>query len=193
MNRLPFIVATPTSQSASTNARRGARRRGAAQRGASLLEAIAYLGIAAAVVLGAVSLLNGAFGSAKSNQTSEEIVALRTAVRKLYMGQAYPEGPLVEGLLLANAVPATLARNAAENTLSNSWGGAVTVQGIANGFTITYNDIPQDVCVNLISGASGWTSISGGTGNALTVFPITVAQATQKCGAGGNDITFTAS
>ena len=57
------------------------RPSGKQQRGASLLEAIAYLGIAAVVVLGAVSLLNGAFGSAKSNQTNEEVVALRTPVR----------------------------------------------------------------------------------------------------------------
>ncbi|MBC7413962.1 MAG: pilus assembly protein, partial [Herminiimonas sp.] len=38
------------------------------QRGASLLEGIAYLGIAAIVILGAVSLLTGAFGSAQSNR-----------------------------------------------------------------------------------------------------------------------------
>ena len=165
------------------------------QRGASLLEAIAYLGIAAVVVLGAVSLLNGAFGSAKSNQTSEEVVALRTAVRKLYMGQAFPVESLTPSLLVANAVPATLARGATGGALSNSWGGAVTVTGTANGFTITYNAIPQDVCVNLISGASGWTSIAQGQ-TSLTTFPATVANATSLCsvaGGAGNNVVFTAS
>jgi type II secretory pathway pseudopilin PulG len=165
------------------------------QRGASLLEAIAYLGIAAVVVLGAVSLLNGAFGSAKSNQTSEEVVALRTAVRKLYMGQSYPVESLTPSLILANAVPATLARGAGAGALSNSWGGAVTVAGTAAGFTITYNAIPQDVCVNLISGASGWTSITQGQ-TALTTFPATVANATTLCsvaGAAGNTVAFIAS
>ncbi|AXA94833.1 pilus assembly protein [Massilia sp. YMA4] len=169
----------------------GARR----QRGASLLEAIAYLGVAAVVVLGAVSLLNGAFGSAKSNQINEEAVALRTAVRKLYMGQAYPVENLIPSLLLANAVPATLARGAAAGTLSNSWGGAVTVTGTASGFTITYNAVPQDVCINMISGASGWTSVAQGQ-RSLTTFPVTVANATTLCSitaAAGNTVTFTAS
>jgi len=164
------------------------------QRGSSLLEAIAYLGIAAVVVLGAVSLLNGAFGSAKANQTSEEVVALRTAVRKLYMGQSYPVESMVPNLILANAVPATLAR-AQTGTLSNSWGGAVAVAGTATGFTITYNAVPQDVCVNLISGASGWLSIAQGQ-TSLTAFPVTVANATTLCsvpGAAGNTVTFTAS
>ena len=194
MNRMPFTVSTlRRNVSPVTAPRRHARLHRGAQRGASLLEAIAYLGIAAVVVLGAVSLLNGAFGSAKANQTAEEVVALRTAVRKLYMGQAYPVETLVPNLLLANAVPATLARDAGAGSLSNSWGGAVTVAGTANGFTITYGAVPQDVCVNLVSGASGWTSIAQGE-TSLTVFPVTVANATGLCSnAAGNAITFSAS
>jgi hypothetical protein len=65
-------------------ARRGLRR---AQRGATLLEAIAYLGIAAIVVIGAIALLNGAFSSASSNQTAEQVTAIQTGIKKLYMGQ----------------------------------------------------------------------------------------------------------
>lgn len=131
------------------------------QRGASLLEGIAYLGIAAVVVLGAVSLLGGAFGSAKSNQATEEAVAMRTAVRKLYIGQSYPVESLVPTLIAANAIPSTLAKNNADNTLKNSWGGAVTVSGTATGFEITYAAVPKDVCVNLISGASGGSRSAG--------------------------------
>ena len=162
------------------------------QRGASLLEAIAYLGIAAVVVLGAVSLLNGAFGSAKSNQTSEELVALRTSVRKLYLGQSYPAESLNGTLISAGAVPATLVRGAAANSLTNGWGGAVTVTGVGATFTITYAALPKDVCMNVVSGASGWTSIGAGQ-NAITVFPATAANATTQCGADANNITFTAS
>ena len=79
------------------------------QRGAPLLEGIAYLGIAAIVVMGAVSLLTGAFSSAKSNQANEEVVGLRTAVRKLYMGQTYPTANVVANLIAAKAAPGTLA------------------------------------------------------------------------------------
>jgi len=164
------------------------------QRGASLLEAIAYLGVAAVVVLGAVSLLNGAFGSAKANQTSEEIVALRTAVRKLYLGQAYPLESLNLSLVAANAMPATLTRTGdAAGGVTNSWGGAVTVTGVAGGFTITYNGLPQDVCMNAVSGASGWISIAQGQGKA-EAFPVKASDARAVCStATGNNVVFTAS
>jgi hypothetical protein len=165
-----------------------AQQRLVRQRGASLLEGIAYLGIAAIVVLGAVSLLTNAFGSAKANQMVEEITALRTAVRKLYVGQAYPANA-VPDLIATNAAPSTLARGA-NSTLVNGWGGTVTVGAVAGGFTITYPSVPQDVCINVVNGASGWTQISDGTTN-IAAFPATVAAATSVCAATANNLTFT--
>ncbi|MDB5773100.1 MAG: pilus assembly protein [Burkholderia sp.] len=179
-----------------TNLMRAAYRR-PYQRGASLLEGIAYLGIAAIVVLGAVSLLTGALGSAKSNQTTEELVALRTTVKKLYVGQPYPNGSLVPTLVTAKAIPSTLVPNAAGDAITNTWGGAVTITGSAAGttFTVTYAAVPQDVCVGAISGMTGWTSISQGS-TSISTFPITAANATSICSvtaATGNSVTFTAS
>src|SRR5450830_2049931 len=87
------------------------------QHGASLLGGIAYLGIAAIVVIGAISLLTGAFSSAKSNQANEEVIGLRTAVRKLYIGQVYPSD-ILPGLVAANAVPGTLIK-ASDGTVTN--------------------------------------------------------------------------
>lgn len=164
------------------------------QRGASLLEGIAYLGIAAIVVLGAVSLLTGAFGSAKSNQATEELISLRTAVRKLYSGQAYPNesGTLVGHLIRANAVPQTLVADRGANTLTNSWGGGVTISGGANNrFTIRYPNVPQDVCMNIISGATGWFQVSNGT-QTVGNFPATTADANTICAAATNTLDFVA-
>lgn len=161
------------------------------QRGASLLEGIAYLGIAAIVVLGAVSLLTGAMSSAKSNQTTEELMALRTAVKKLYAGQTYPNGSLLGTITAANAVPGTLVVSG--STITNSWNGAVAINGLASGtqFEIVYNDIPKDVCVSALSGATGWASVRQGTGTSYTSFPLTPANATDVCANAANDVTFT--
>lgn len=163
------------------------------QRGASLLEGIAYLGIAALVVLGAVSLLTNAFGSAKGNQTTEEVVAMRTAVRKLFAGQAYTNGAILGNLLTANAIPNTLVR-VANGGVNNSWAGAVTVTGNGTSqFTITYNNVPQDVCMSVVSGANGWTSISNANGaKAINAFPVTTDNAATVCGAANNVLEFTA-
>jgi hypothetical protein len=150
------------------------------QQGASLLEGIAYLGIAALVVLGAVSLLTGASASAKANQTSSELVALRTAVKKLYAGQAYPTGSLTGFLTTAKAVPSTL--QVSGTSITNSFGGAVTVEGTSSAtFTVTYNNVPQDVCVSVLSGMTGWRSVRQGNGSLEESFPLTAADATAVC------------
>jgi hypothetical protein len=162
------------------------------QRGASLLEGIAYLGIAALVVLGAVSLLTTGLASAKANQSTEELTALRIAVKKLYSGQMYPTGSLLSTVIAAKAVPSTLVVNG--GAISNSWGGGVTIDGLAGGttFAVVYEKVPQDVCMNAVSGATGWSRIAQGTASTAT-FPVTPTAASTVCSGASNDVTFTAS
>jgi hypothetical protein len=163
------------------------------QRGASLLEGIAYLGIAALVILGAVSLLTTAFSNAQSNRALEEVVSLRTSIRKLFSGQNYAVGDLAPTLIAANAVPGTLVIDRTAGTVSNAWGGSVILAGAGVNFSITYNNVPQDVCVSMISGASGWTQIDQGGTSPITVFPATPANAQTTCVDGNSSYTFTAS
>jgi type II secretory pathway pseudopilin PulG len=163
------------------------------QRGASLLEAIAYLGVAALVVLAAVSLLQNAFGSARSNQTTEEITGLRTNVRKMYAGQSYDDATMLANMVTAKAIPGTLTVDA-NNAIKNTWGGAVTIAKVDAGtFKITYASVPQDVCMNIVSGATGWTQIDDGAGNnPITVFPAAAASAAKLCAAATNTVAFIA-
>jgi hypothetical protein len=163
------------------------------QRGASLLEGIAYLGIAALVILGAVSLLATAFGNAQANRATEETISLRTAVRKLYSGQTYPIGDaIVKTIITARAVPGTLNTDTATFKISNSWGGAVTIVGAGATFDLTYASVPQDVCVNMLSGATGWKSITGNAGAADESPQITAEGASKICSLANNSIVFTA-
>lgn len=164
------------------------------QRGASLLEGIAYLGIAAIVILGAVSLLTSAFGNAQSNRAVEEVVALRTAARKMYSGQGYPTNTMKTSMIAAKAVPGTLVVDTTAGTITNSFGGSVAIAGVAGNasFTITYSSVPKDVCVNMLSGASGWTSVAQGA-TSITASPLTADNATTICSAPTNDVVFTAS
>jgi hypothetical protein len=160
----------------------------ARQRGASLLEGIAYLGIAAIVVLGAVSLLSTAFSGAKANQVTEEIISLRTAVRKLYLGQAYKD-TAVEDLIAANAVPGTLGRDG--STVVNTWGGTVAIATVGGGFTITYPNLPKSICQDVVKGTNGWVSVKQGEAS-VAAFPATLADATTVCSEESNTLVFTA-
>jgi hypothetical protein len=165
------------------------------QRGASLLEGIAYLGIAAIVILGAVSLLTTAFGTAQSNRGSEQIISLRTAVRKLYPGQIYPAA-IVPTLITVKGVPATLVVDTTNNTITNGWGGSVTIAGNGgtggvNNFTITFAQVPQDACISMLAGATGWTQAAVGS-TTITTFPISTASAAAACSGSTNSVAMTA-
>jgi hypothetical protein len=161
------------------------------QRGASLLEAIAYLGIAAIVILGAVSLLTSAFGSANTNRSHGELTSLRTNVKKLFMGQAdgYGSSDLTATLISAKVYPSSLFVSG--STVKNSWNGAVTVTGVNNMFTITYAAVPKDVCVSLVSGGNDWVSVKVNSGTDAAP-PITPAAAGAACNSDSNTIGWTA-
>lgn len=170
--------------------RRSSPRR---QRGASLLEVIAYLGIAAIVVLGAVSLLTSAFASAQSNRTLEEVVSIRTGVKRLYMGQGnnYGSTEITAQMIAAGIMPATLT-SSATGTL-NVWNGAVIIKGATTKFTISYANVPSAACIAVLSGATGWTSVAVGTATPITAFPISPTAAQTACDSGANTVTWTAS
>lgn len=163
------------------------------QRGASLLEGIAYLGIAAIVVLGAVSLLISAFGSAQTNRATEELVGLRTATNRLFMGQGgYGAAVLTDQLIAARVQPTSLAIGGAapNRTLTNAWNGAVVITGAGAQFTVSYAAVPEDVCITLLTSTAGWASVQVTGQAARNVFPITPIQADADCGA-VNLITWT--
>lgn len=164
------------------------------QRGASLLEGIAYLGIAAIVILGAVSLLTGAFSSAQTNRSAEEVVSIRTGVKKLYMGQsaAYGTESMNGNLIAAGVFPSTLSLNKTSNSVLNTWNGSVDVIGGSNTFTIAYDSVPQDVCINMVSGGTGWTQVEVNGANPILAFPATPSAASTACSQAANKIVWTA-
>lgn len=158
------------------------------QKGASLLEGIAYLGIAAIVVIGAIALLNTAFSSANSNELNSELSAIQTASRKLFMTTQgnYGAADFTATLITAKAFPQTLTT--ASTTVTNPWSGSVTVApGTSNTqFTITYTKVPADVCVNaLTSTTTDWVSVTGPGNTTSYPPPIAPADAKTACGSGG--------
>jgi hypothetical protein len=178
----------------SFRAKAGRRKSRHSQRGASLLEAIAYLGIAAIVVIGAVALLNGAFTSAGTNELSEQVAAIQAGVKKLYMGQTQGYTGISNSVLASAGVfPSTvpISASGANATAANNWGGTVSVSSSAPGtFDIAYTNVPPAVCINAVTAGGSWTQIAIGN-NKVTTFPITPAIATNDCGTSNVDITWT--
>lgn len=167
--------------------RRGSRR---AQRGATLLEAVAYLGIAAIIIIGAITLFKGALGSASSNQTAEQVTAIQTGIKKLYMGQTNGYTNLTTTVAIsAGVIPTTLVIDTTKNTVTDPWGGSVLVSSTGAGtFTIEFDAVPADVCINAVSAGGTWTGVSiGGKAEGLPVTP----DAAQKDCAASTKIVWT--
>lgn len=161
------------------------------QRGVSLLEAIAYLGVAATIIVGAVALLTNAFSGARANRAQEELTAISTGVKRLFMSQAgaYGTASLNETLASAKIFPSTLAVSGTD--VLNAWNGAVAVTGNTTVFDISYANVPQEVCIELVSSTSQFVSVAANGGAALTP-PVTIAQASGQCTAASNTIVWTA-
>ncbi|KUZ68451.1 type 4 pilus major pilin [Burkholderia ubonensis] len=156
-------------------------RRHRKQRGASLLESIAYLGVAAIVIVGAIALLGSAFSSANTNRLAEELNAIQTGTKKLYMGQVnnYGNASLNANLIAAKVFPGTLPAGN-NNTVSNAWGGNVTVTGSGQTFTVQYTNVPRDICINTLTAGGNWRSVAIG-GNAPIDYPVAPNAATANC------------
>jgi hypothetical protein len=156
------------------------RRRYRRQYGASLLEGLAYLAVAAIVIVGAIAMLGSALTSANSNRVAEELSTIKIGTEKLFMGQVngYGTASLNPVLIAAGVFPATLSTSG--GTVTDEWGGTVTVTGTGSAFTVAYTKVPVDVCVSALTAGGTWASVAVGSGTALP-YPVSPTTASQSC------------
>lgn len=167
-----------------------------AQKGMTLIEVMVSLSIFALVVGGALALFAGASASQTTTQMKSELTALRSAVKTTYLGQGgYGTTSMGEILINSNKIPSTMpiSGTAPSRVISNSQNGTVTITGATAAYTIATTNITTDVCVGLVAGTNGWTSVQvGATTN--TTFPITPSTASTQCSVSNPiALTFTAS
>ena len=167
------------------------------QKGATLLEALAFLGIAAIVVVGAISMFRSAQGSAQSNDMVGQLNGLRSSVKTIFGSQALygsaawsntvSTQALNQTLINGKAVPDTLRISGAN--ITNSFNGSVQIDGDANSFWIKYNNVPQEVCVKVApQTGSSWLGLSiNGTYTATDTAVFPVASAVAQCAAGSSN------
>lgn len=161
------------------------------QCGASLLEALLWMAIALIVAGFATALVKGAFSGSNTLKSGNETKALITGTRSAAGGANYGTASLNSGLIAAGLVPNTLTVSG--STISNSFGGTVTLTGATNTFTLSETLIPKDICVKKLTTIDpGVTSVSINAATAILP-PISLATAATQCSAATNTILYTAS
>lgn len=163
------------------------RRR--SQAGLTLVEVLLVLAIAAVAIVGGTVLFSAASETQKTNQTLSDLNALSAGVRTLFNTQ--PDyGAVATDLvpLLANAgkIPANM--RTATNTITDQFGGNVTVVSQGGSFDVTMPGVPQAPCVTILNtlgsttGGANIVSIETGDANYGTdAFPIDIVEANAAC------------
>ena len=95
------------------------------KRGVTLIEAVLYISIALALIVGGLVFFQQASLAQRTNSAVRNISAIASETRGLYQSAATFTGFTGQTLIDAGAVPSSLV-NAAGNALTNEWGGAIT-------------------------------------------------------------------
>ncbi|EKK3319400.1 pilus assembly protein PilX [Salmonella enterica] len=161
-----------------------------------------------ALVLGSVYLLHSRTNVASESSNVQTIITSTQGLLKGTDGYTFTSAAKMTGALIQmGGVPKSMTIRGTPSsgtaTLYNTWGGSVTVApsttaGFNNGFTVTYEKVPQDACIQLATQISRTGLVNGITLNATAHSDgkVTTEQASAQCTAdsgstGTNKLIFT--
>ena len=151
---------------------RAARLGSTRKRGVTLIEAVLYISIALALIVGGLVFFQQASLAQRTNSAVRNISAIASETRGLYQQQNTFAGFTQAALINAGAVPTSLVSGTGTTAiLVNEWGGTIlaastggTGAGADSGFTVTYPGLPRAACVRLTNADS---SGSGRVGSGI--------------------------
>ncbi len=158
---------------------RAARLGAARKRGVTLIEAVLYISIALALIVGGLVFFQQASLAQRTNSAVRNISAIASETRGLYQQQNSFSGFDQAALINAGAVPTSLIdTSTTPSSLKNEWGGTITAGTnaailpavgtapavpINASFQVVYPNIPTAACVRLTStDASGSGRVGSG-------------------------------
>jgi len=167
---------------------RAARLGSTRKRGVTLIEAVLYISIALALIVGGLVFFQQASLAQRTNSAVRNISAIASETRGLYQQQTNFDGFTQAALINAGAVPTSLISG---TNLINEWSGIIAAASTGttdtpqhSGFTVTYPGIPRAACIRLTStDASGTGRVGSGIRSiafkapATTTFPAAVTPA----------------
>lgn len=123
------------------------------QRGISLIEAVLYLVIALAVIVGGIIFFQQAQLSNKVTDTARISVSLSSEIRALYANQrTFGTDDMTEALVMAGAVPFNLVSSMGDGSntaILHPFGSLLSITGAGDQFIIRFDNMREDACVRL--------------------------------------------
>lgn len=160
--------------------------------GFTLLELLLVVGVGSILLLAGIGTYRLVTAGNNANEANRLVATIKQQVQNLYQGQtSYGTGDIESILIDTGAFPPS-ALDAARTSAQTPWNTNIDVTGATANFTITFEDLPQDACINLarleIANDPDFVSIDINTTNLTTLPSPEDAQA--ACASGG-DITWT--
>ena len=136
------------------------------QTGRSMVEMLGVLAIIGVLSVGGIAGYSKAMTKFKITKTMDQVSMTVANIRTLYSGQRNYNGLATANALDMGVVPAGM-EGATVNTLVNAFQGAVTIGTVnynnqnASAFRISYENMGQEACVQLITSDWGSGASSG--------------------------------
>lgn len=136
------------------------------QTGRSMVEMLGVLAIIGVLSVGGIAGYSKAMTKFKITKTMDQVSMTVANIRTLYSGQRNYNGLATANALDMGVVPAEM-EGATVNTLVNAFQGAVTIGTVnynnqnASAFRISYENMGQEACVQLITSDWGSGASSG--------------------------------
>lgn len=142
------------------------------KKGFSLVELLLVLGVLAVLLVAAFVVYPRVRDANRANSEVSNLTAIKASINNLYASKGGNYTGLKTGVAnQARVFPSSMNSGSYTDTakINSSWGGEVTVTAPTTGalttdgadipagryFTVSYKDVPEGVCLGLVSGAAG--------------------------------------
>lgn len=133
--------------------------------GLTLIEALIWFAIFAAVVAGVFALYSQSRNSSNASTVNKELSTIFAQTEQLFASEDTVQLTSGGNRLALNLgiYPSSLKTTTSGDTVQNVFGGKVSISGESpSGFSVTYTNIPKgEVCANIVKAqkAVGWDSV----------------------------------
>lgn len=160
-------------------------------KGFTIIELVIGIVVSVIILAGGAAAVSNLLGKSDVSQDIQGIASLTSNVKNLRGAGGYGTSGtnLLPTLIAMDAVPKSLTVNG--TTVTNAWGGAVSVASTGVGYSVTSAGIPKEACIEEAAKLSRGSMTTKVGSAAAVAGEITTVAATTSCSAATNTIVWT--
>jgi hypothetical protein len=143
------------------------------------------------MIAGVVVAAQQMFGGSKASNATSDLLTLEQGIQGAYSAQPTFASLTNTVSNTAGWTPSDMNGGSGTATITNQWGGAVTVAVDTNTaqFDVTEQGVPSSACATIVNGAQNAVSVTA-NGTALTGPPYDPAALSASCNSSANTLKF---